>query len=163
MCCESYVHALGLDDFGCSTILRLPKERKRHTWTILHPHLLSGCRSMTWVKPSAEARGDGGKAKNMFPGKIAPTSEAPRLFFFDLAPGGKTQETPGEHQNRWQMDVYPPQNGAIGYAPWQFDSQTQNFNKRNGFLPVRGAAVRSLHFFQSRLWVPTNRKFTGKQ
>ena len=23
----------------------------------------------------------------------------------------KTQETPGEHQNRWQMDVPPPQNG----------------------------------------------------
>ena len=30
----------------------------------------------------------------------------------------KTQETPGEHQNRWQMDVHPPQYGAIGYAPW---------------------------------------------
>ena len=48
----------------------------------------------------------------------------------------KTQETPGEHQNRWQMDVHPPQHGnpnmgstyfgkwihpphgiAIGYAP----------------------------------------------
>ena len=26
--------------------------------------------------------------------------------------------TPGEHQNRWQMDVHPPQYGAIGYAPW---------------------------------------------
>ena len=25
---------------------------------------------------------------------------------------------PGEHQHRWQMDVHPPQNGAIGYAPW---------------------------------------------
>ena len=24
--------------------------------------------------------------------------------------------TPGEHQNRWQMDVHPPQNGATGYA-----------------------------------------------
>ena len=21
-------------------------------------------------------------------------------------------------KNRWQMDVHPPQNGAIGYAPW---------------------------------------------
>ena len=31
----------------------------------------------------------------------------------------KTQETPGEHHNRWQMDVHPPQNGiAIGSAPW---------------------------------------------
>ena len=30
----------------------------------------------------------------------------------------KTQETPGEHRNRRQMDVHPPQNGAIGYAPW---------------------------------------------
>ena len=29
-----------------------------------------------------------------------------------------TQETPGEHQNSWQMDVHPPHNGAIGYAPW---------------------------------------------
>ena len=29
----------------------------------------------------------------------------------------KTQETPGEHQNRWQVDVHPPQSGiAIGYA-----------------------------------------------
>ena len=28
----------------------------------------------------------------------------------------ETQEAPGEHQNRWQMDVHPPQNGiAIGY------------------------------------------------
>ena len=26
--------------------------------------------------------------------------------------------TPGEHQNRWHMGVHPPQNGAIGYAPW---------------------------------------------
>ena len=25
---------------------------------------------------------------------------------------------PGEHQYRWQMDVHPPQNRAIGYAPW---------------------------------------------
>ena len=25
----------------------------------------------------------------------------------------------GEHQNRWQMDVHPPRNGAIGYAPRQ--------------------------------------------
>ena len=24
----------------------------------------------------------------------------------------KTQETPGEHQHRWQMDVHPPQNGS---------------------------------------------------
>ena len=24
--------------------------------------------------------------------------------------------TPGEHQNWWQMDAHPPQNGAIGYA-----------------------------------------------
>ena len=30
----------------------------------------------------------------------------------------KTKETPGEHQNRSQMDVHPPQNGAIGHAPW---------------------------------------------
>ena len=30
-----------------------------------------------------------------------------------------TLETPGEHQ-RWQMDVDPPQDGAIGYAPWPF-------------------------------------------
>ena len=30
----------------------------------------------------------------------------------------KTRETPGEHQNRWQMEVHPPKNGAIGYAPW---------------------------------------------
>ena len=30
----------------------------------------------------------------------------------------KSQETPGEHQNRWQMDVHPPRNGAIGFAPW---------------------------------------------
>ena len=29
----------------------------------------------------------------------------------------KAQETPGEHQNRWQLDVHPSQNGiAIGYA-----------------------------------------------
>ena len=28
--------------------------------------------------------------------------------------------TPGEHQNRWQMDVHPPQNGAIGSAPWPY-------------------------------------------
>ena len=26
--------------------------------------------------------------------------------------------TPGEPQNRWQMDVPPPQNEAIGCAPW---------------------------------------------
>ena len=25
--------------------------------------------------------------------------------------------TPGEHENRCQMHVHPPQNGAIGYAP----------------------------------------------
>ena len=24
----------------------------------------------------------------------------------------------GEHQNRWRMDVHPPEYGAIGYAPW---------------------------------------------
>ena len=28
--------------------------------------------------------------------------------------------TPGEHPNRWQMDVHPPQNGAIGSAPWPY-------------------------------------------
>ena len=27
---------------------------------------------------------------------------------------------PCEHQNTCQMDVHPPQNGAIGYAPWPF-------------------------------------------
>ena len=26
--------------------------------------------------------------------------------------------TPAEHENRWQMDVHPPQNGAIGDALW---------------------------------------------
>ena len=30
----------------------------------------------------------------------------------------KTQETPGEHQNRWYKGVHPPQNGGIGYDPW---------------------------------------------
>ena len=31
--------------------------------------------------------------------------------------------TPGERQNRWQMEVHPPQNGiAIGYAPWPNDA-----------------------------------------
>ena len=29
-----------------------------------------------------------------------------------------TQETPGEHQNRWYMGVHPPQNGGTGYDPW---------------------------------------------
>ena len=33
--------------------------------------------------------------------------------------GSKPLETPGEHQNRWQMDVHPPQNWAIGLCnPW---------------------------------------------
>ena len=32
--------------------------------------------------------------------------------------------TLGEHQNRWQMDVHPPQNGiAIGCAPWPYENQ----------------------------------------
>ena len=26
----------------------------------------------------------------------------------------------GERQDRWQMDVHPPQNGVIGYAPWPY-------------------------------------------
>ena len=30
----------------------------------------------------------------------------------------KTNGTHGEHQNRWYMDVHPPQNGGIGYDPW---------------------------------------------
>ena len=35
----------------------------------------------------------------------------------------KTQQTPGEHQDGWQMEVHPPKNGvAIGYAPWPTDS-----------------------------------------
>ena len=29
--------------------------------------------------------------------------------------------TPGEHQHRWQMDVHPPQNRAIGSTPWPLD------------------------------------------
>ena len=33
--------------------------------------------------------------------------------------------TPGEHQNRWQMHVHPPQNGAIGYAPWPCEDLDQ--------------------------------------
>ena len=33
--------------------------------------------------------------------------------------------TPGEHQNRWQMDVHPPQNGVVGYAPWPHGHQHQ--------------------------------------
>ena len=31
---------------------------------------------------------------------------------------GQNPAPPGEHQNRWQMDVHPPQSGAIDYAPW---------------------------------------------
>ena len=23
---------------------------------------------------------------------------------------------PGEHQHKWQMDLHPPENGALGYA-----------------------------------------------
>ena len=42
--------------------------------------------------------------------------------FFDVSMDangcGSKPCIPGEHQNRWQMDVHPPQNGAIGYAPW---------------------------------------------
>ena len=28
---------------------------------------------------------------------------------------GQNPVTLGEHQNRWQMDVHPPQNGAEGF------------------------------------------------
>ena len=38
-----------------------------------------------------------------------------RNYPFDHSPC-----TPGEHQKRWQMDVHPPQNGAMGFAPWPF-------------------------------------------
>ena len=31
---------------------------------------------------------------------------------------GSKRCTPGEYPNRWQMDVHPPQHGAIGYDPW---------------------------------------------
>ena len=31
---------------------------------------------------------------------------------------GSKLRTPGEHQNRWHMDVHPPQSRATGYAPW---------------------------------------------
>ena len=33
------------------------------------------------------------------------------LLDFGMAVVVKTQETPGEHQNRWYMGVHPPQNG----------------------------------------------------
>ena len=36
--------------------------------------------------------------------------------------------TPGDHQNRWQMDVHPPQNGiAIGSAPWPIPLESPRF------------------------------------
>ena len=34
---------------------------------------------------------------------------------------GQKPCTPGEHQNRWKVDVHPPQNGiAVAYAPWPY-------------------------------------------
>ena len=62
------------------------------------------------------------------------------LFFLMLSPFGRPGHgdlsvgskpcAPGEHQNRWQMDVHPPQNGAIDYAPWP----SENF----GWLETKG-------------------------
>ena len=46
------------------------------------------------------------------------TGERPKCA--DTAVVVKTQKTPGEHQDRWQMDVPPHQNGGIGYAPWPY-------------------------------------------
>ena len=42
----------------------------------------------------------------------------------------KTQETPGEQKDRWQMDVHPPQNGAIDYTPWPFLGNSQGMDPR---------------------------------
>ncbi len=52
----------------------------------------------------------------------------------------KTQEPPGEHHNRWQMDDHPPQNGAIGYAPWPCvfrggKKQTKGIRRRKECVP----------------------------
>ena len=44
----------------------------------------------------------------------SPKSWTPRVVVFSHNMV-QTQETPGEPQDRWRMDV-PPQNGAIGFA-----------------------------------------------
>ena len=38
------------------------------------------------------------------------------VFLFQTNGCGSKPCTPGEHPNRWQMDVHPPQNGAMGSA-----------------------------------------------
>ena len=78
---------------------------------VRRPHW-AGARRPRWTVPARHWAGRGLR------GFRGPTGTA--------APFGcvsKPKETPGEHQNRWQMDVHPPQNGAIGYAPWPFDSK----------------------------------------
>ena len=40
---------------------------------------------------------------------------------------GQNAGTPGKHQNRWRMDVYQAQSGAIGYAPWPYDTSFRAF------------------------------------
>ena len=56
-----------------------------------------------------------------FVGALADPQAHPRssgFFISVLGLGcGSKPCTPGEHQNRWQMDVHPLQNGAIGSAP----------------------------------------------
>ena len=53
----------------------------------------------------------------------------------------------GEHQNRWQMDVHPPQNGAINYAPWPSHS-LQERTSRPAVRPTWNALLlgRVIHF-----------------
>ena len=52
---------------------------------------------------------------------------------------------PGEHQNRWQMDVHPPKNGAIAYAPWPNENRCQKdleFKHLKDLTPGDRASVR---------------------
>ena len=44
----------------------------------------------------------------------------------------QTQETPGEHQNRWQMDA---PNGAIGSAPWPNPCRTISLTRNDVSFP----------------------------
>ena len=51
----------------------------------------------------------------------------------------RIKETPGEHQNRWQMDVHPPQTGAIVSAPWPCSA------KGHGVYPVTWGTLKVHH------------------
>ena len=64
--------------------------------------------SATGLRSKAGALETSGSASFLIPRKVAKTARGQRATY----------------RNRWQMDVHPPQNGAIDYAPWPHQSPT---------------------------------------